>query len=45
MASSRIELRQLFEADDFSPALLPEVREAEERMRADRREAVVAAAF
>ena len=29
-----IEIRQLFEAEDFGPALTPEVREAEERMRA-----------
>ena len=33
-AESEIEIRQIFEADDFGPALTPEVREAEERMRA-----------
>jgi hypothetical protein len=30
---SEIEIRQVFEADDFGPALTPEVRDAEERMR------------
>jgi len=29
-----IEIRQVFEADDFGPALTPELREAEGRMRA-----------
>jgi len=29
-----IEVRQVFEADDFGPALTPELREAEERLRA-----------
>jgi hypothetical protein len=29
-----IEIRQVFEADDFGPALTPELREAEERLRA-----------
>ena len=29
-----VELRQVFEADDFGPALTPELREAEERLRA-----------
>jgi hypothetical protein len=29
-----LEIRQVFEADDFGPALTPELREAEERMRA-----------
>ena len=29
-----IEIRQIFEAEDFGPALTPEVREAEERLRA-----------
>jgi len=29
-----IEIRQVFEADDFGAALTPELREAEERMRA-----------
>src|SRR4026208_2608056 len=29
-----IEIRQVFEADDFGPALTPELREAEERSRA-----------
>lgn len=31
---SEIEIRQVFEASDFGPELIPEVREAEERMRA-----------
>ena len=31
---SEIEIRQVFEAEDFGPALTPELREAEERMRA-----------
>ena len=31
---AEIEVRQVFEADDFGDALTPEVREAEERMRA-----------
>ena len=31
---SEIEIRQVFEADDFGDALTPELREAEERMRA-----------
>ena len=31
---SEIEIRQLFEADDFGPALSPELRGAEERLRA-----------
>jgi hypothetical protein len=30
---TEIELRQIFEADDFGDALTPELREAEERMR------------
>ena len=30
---SEIEIRQIFEADDFGPALTPELREKEERMR------------
>ena len=29
-----IEVRQVFEADDFGPALTPELRESEERLRA-----------
>jgi len=29
-----IEIRQVFEADDFGPALTPELRAAEERLRA-----------
>jgi|SRR6476469_6234559 len=28
-----IEIRQVFEADDFGPALTPELRDAEERLR------------
>ena len=31
---SEIEIRQVFEADDFGPALTPELREAEGRLRA-----------
>jgi hypothetical protein len=31
---SEIEVRQVFEADDFGPALTPELREAEQRLRA-----------
>jgi len=31
---SEIELRQIFEAEDFGDALTPELREAEERLRA-----------
>jgi len=30
---SEIEIRQVFEADDFGPALTPELREQEERLR------------
>lgn len=30
-----VEIRQIFEAEDFGPALTPELRAAEERMRAD----------
>jgi len=30
-----VEVRQVFEADDFGPALTPKVREYEERMRAE----------
>ena len=29
-----IEIRQVFEASDFGPALIPELREQEERLRA-----------
>ena len=32
---AEIEIRQVFEADDFGPALTPELREAEERLRAE----------
>jgi hypothetical protein len=32
-AESEIEIRQVFEADDFGDALTPELREAEERLR------------
>ncbi len=32
---SQIEIRQVFEADDFGPELTPELREQEERLRAD----------
>ena len=31
--SSEIEIRQVFEADDFGPALTPELRKQEERQR------------
>ncbi len=31
---SEIEIRQVFTADDFGPAMTPELREAEERLRA-----------
>ena len=31
---SEIEIRQVFEAEDFGPALTPEMREQEERLRA-----------
>src|SRR6476659_9420580 len=31
---SEIEIRQVFEADDFGPELTPELREQEERLRA-----------
>jgi hypothetical protein len=31
---AEIEIRQVFEAEDFGPALTPELREAEERQRA-----------
>jgi hypothetical protein len=33
-AEAEIEIRQVFEAEDFGPALTPELREAEERIRA-----------
>jgi hypothetical protein len=32
---SEIEIRQVFEANDFGPEFTPELREAEERMRAE----------
>ena len=32
---SEIEIRQVFEADDFGPALTPEIREQEESLRAE----------
>ena len=32
---TEVEIRQVFEAEDFAPALTPEVREQEERMRAE----------
>jgi hypothetical protein len=32
---SEIEIRQVFEADDFGPELTPELRETEERLRAE----------
>ena len=33
-AGAEIEIRQVFEAEDFGPALRPEFREQEERVRA-----------
>jgi hypothetical protein len=33
-AEAEIEIRQVFEADDFGPAFTPELREQEERLRA-----------
>ena len=33
-ANVELELREIFEADDFGPELTPELREQEERMRA-----------
>jgi hypothetical protein len=32
---SELEIRQVFEAEDFGPALTPELREQEERLRAE----------
>ena len=32
-SDSEIEIRQVFEADDFGPALTPELKEKEDRMR------------
>ena len=32
---SEIEIRQVFEAEDFGPALTPELREREERIRTE----------
>jgi hypothetical protein len=34
-----IEIRQIFEAEDFGPALTPELRQQEERLRSDMRKA------
>ena len=33
-ADGEVEIRQVFEAEDFGPAFTPELREAEERIRA-----------
>ena len=33
MRNEEVEIRQVFEAEDFGDALTPEIREAEERMR------------
>ncbi|WPB73789.1 YciI family protein [Archangium violaceum] len=33
-SESEIEIRRVFEPDDFGPSLTPELREAEERLRA-----------
>jgi hypothetical protein len=35
LTDSEIEIRRVFEADDFGPELTPELREAEERMAAE----------
>ncbi len=35
MTESDIEIRQIFEAEDFGAAFTPELREQEERLRAD----------
>ena len=35
LTDSEIEIRRVFEADDFGPELTPELREAEERLRAE----------
>ncbi len=35
MSDSEIEIRQLFEAEDFGESLTPELREQEERIRAE----------
>src|SRR5437016_9377158 len=35
---AEVEIRQVFEAEDFGPALTPEVREQEERLRRERSE-------
>jgi hypothetical protein len=32
---AEVEIRQVFEADDFGPALTPELREQEDRLRAE----------
>jgi hypothetical protein len=32
---TEVELRQVFETDDFGPALSPELREQEDRLRAE----------
>jgi hypothetical protein len=34
LGDSELEIRQVFEADDFGPAFTPEQREKEERLRA-----------
>jgi hypothetical protein len=34
MSDAEIEIRQVFEAEDFGPAFTPELREQEERLRA-----------
>jgi hypothetical protein len=34
MSDAEIEMRQVFEAEDFGPAFTPELREQEERLRA-----------
>ena len=35
LGDSEIEIRQVYEAEDFGPALTPELREQEERLRAE----------
>ena len=38
---SEIEIRQVFEAEDFGPALTPELREAEELLRQQERKEII----
>ncbi|KYF46972.1 dehydrogenase [Sorangium cellulosum] len=43
LEDSEIEIRQVFTADDFGPALTPELREQEDRLRAQNEERLRAA--